>query len=136
MIKQLEIRNRGFVGRELEPLPSSLMDGMEPYTIDPEWQWIVEYDGEIVAQILACYAHGVPLILRITATKNAPKSWAVVALRQMLRDCRERGCVGFMTMLEDSKPQEVKLMRIVQKLGGYVRPFYGAIVAGSTDMRY
>lgn len=136
MIAQIEVRNRWWRGKELEKLPSELMDGMEPYTIDPEWQWVAEYDGKIVGQILACYAHGVPIIIRITSTKDAPKSWAVVALRQMLKDCRARGCVAFMTMLEDSKPQEVKLMRIVQKLGGYVKPFYGAIVAGSTDLKY
>lgn len=119
-----------------DSLPQELMDGLEAYRIDPDWQWVVEHDGKIVAQILACYAHGITILLRMSATKDAPKSWAVVALRQLLRDCRERGCIGFMTMLEDDKKQEVKLMRIVQKLGGYIRPFYGAVVAGTTDLKY
>lgn len=119
-----------------ESIPEELMDGLEAYRIDPDWQWVVEYDGYIVAQVLGCYAHGIVILLRMSATKDAPKIWAVVALRQVLKDCRERGCIGFMTMLEDSKPLEVKLMRIVQKLNGYVKPFYGAIVAGSTELKY
>lgn len=132
MIQQLSVHVR----TRYDFLPEELLDGLESYTIDHEWQWVVERDGRIVAQVLACYAHGITILLRISATKDAPKSWAVVALRQVLRDCRERGCIGFLTMLEDDKKQEVKLMRIVQKIGGYVRPFYGAIVAGTTDLKY
>lgn len=132
MIGELSVHVR----TQYDFLPEELFDGLESYVIDPEWQWVVEQDGRIVAQVLACYAHGITILLRISATQDAPKSWAVVALRQVLRDCRERGCIGFLTMLEDNKKQEVKLMRIVQKIGGYVRPFYGAIVAGTTDLKY
>lgn len=134
MITQtITVRNR-FPGEEI---PEGLIDdSLRPLLIDPDWQWLVEADGKIVAQVLACNAHGLLMFLRITATTDAPKMWAVVALRQILAECRTRGCFGFMAMLEDKRPQEVKLMRIVQKLGGYIAPFYGSIVAGGTEIGY
>lgn len=132
MISTLQIRNR-YSG---EVIPEELMSQLEAMTVDPEWQWIAEYDGKIVGQILAVNAHGMLLVLRITATKEAPKYWTVIGLRKVLRDARERGCIGYLCFLDDRQPQEVKMMRMIQKQGGVLLPVCGVWAAGSTDCGY
>jgi hypothetical protein len=132
MISTLEIRNR-YPG---EVIPTELMENLGVMQIDPEWQWLAEYEGKIVGQILGVNAHGILMLLRITSTKDAPKSWAVLGLRKVLRDARERGLIGYLCFLDDREKQEVKLMGLVQRSGGVLLPAYGCWAAGSTENEY
>lgn len=128
---KLEVRHP-YVGE----VPAELMSGLEVFKIDPEWQWVAVVEGRVVAQLLAVNAHGVLLMLRLTALPDAPKTWAVNLFREVMREARAMGCIGFTTFLSDSRPHEIKLMKIVQRLGGYLEPVSGAWVAGSTEISY
>lgn len=128
---QIEVRHP-YVGE----VPPALMVGFEAFTIDREWQWVAVHEGQVKAQLLAVNAHGLLLMLRLTALPDAPRGWAVRLFREVMKDARALGCIGFTTFLSDQNPQEVKLMKIVQRLGGYFEPQSGAWVAGSTEIKY
>jgi hypothetical protein len=112
------------------------MRGFEAFRIDPEWQWVVVQDGRVVAHLLAANAHGLLFILRLTAFPEAPRGWLVRMLRQVLRDAKTQGCLGYVTFLSDQSPREVKLMRVVEKAGGMLMPQSGAWAFGSIETRY
>ena len=117
-------------------VPVELITGFEALPLDRQWQWVLIHDGKVKAQMLCANAHGLLLIIRLTALKDAPAGWAVRFFREVMRDARAMGCIGFTTFLSDQNPQEVKLMRIVQRLGGMLNPQTGAWVAGSTEIGY
>lgn len=117
-------------------MPAELLWGLEAFTIDPHWQWVLVDGDQVKAQMLCVNAHGILMMLRLTALPDAPAAWAVRLFREVLREARSRGCIGFMTFLADSNPQELKLMRIAQRHGSYFIPQSGAWVAGSTDGKY
>ena len=53
------------------------------------------------------------------------------AVPQVLAEAARRGCVGFVTLLADDRPEEVKMARIILRLsGGGLLPFQGSIGAG------
>lgn len=126
----VRLRNPG------EKLPEALRTEFELCRIDPEWHWLVEHNGEVVASMLCANAHGMLLLLRMNAIAKAPKSWSLLALRRVLSDARERGCLGYLVMLEDSNPQEVKLMRIAMRAGAVAKPVCGALLGGSVEIGY
>jgi hypothetical protein len=117
-------------------VPADLMRGFEAYRIDSEWQWVLIVDGSVKAQMLCANAHGILLILRLIAFPDAPHGWLAAMLRHVMAEARQAGCIGFITFLSDRNPAEVKLMRIVQRMGGFVLPQSGAMVAGSTETKY
>lgn len=119
-----------------EVVPAELIQGFEAYKIDPDWQWILVVDGMVKAQMLCANAHGILMILRLTAQSDAPYGWAVKLFRQVMKDAKFAGCIGFMTFLADQNPAEVQLMRIVQRLDGYLLPQSGAWAAASVDIAY
>lgn len=122
--------------RPEETLPPELVDAYDLlYGTDCDWIWLAEYEDKVVGRILTHNMNGILLILRMNATTDAPKSWAVVTLRYLLREAGDRGMLGFLTMLQDTKPQEVKLMRIVQRNGGVLLPFSGALAFGKLEVR-
>lgn len=117
-------------------VPAELITGFESLVLDREWQWVLVHEGKVKAQMLCANAHGLLLIMRLTALPDAPPGWLVRFFREVMRDARANGCIGFTTFLSDQNPQEVKLMRIVQRLGGVMYPQTGAWVAGSTEIGY
>lgn len=112
------------------------MKGFQVWDIDPKWQWVAVHNGRVVAQLLTAPMHGVLYLMRLTALPEAPKMWAVKLFRQMLREGRELGMIGYMVMLEDSTPAQLQLMRIVQRHAGYLEPFTGVIAAGRLESTY
>jgi hypothetical protein len=117
-------------------VPADLMRGFEAYRIDPEWQWVLIVDGYVKAQMLCANVHSVLYILRLIAFPDAPHGWLAAMLRHVMAEARQAGCIGFISFLSDKNPAEVKLMRIVQRAGGFVLATTGAMVAGSTDIKY
>ncbi len=117
-------------------VPAELMAGFEAYCIDPEWQWVLVVDGKVVAQMLTAPMHGLLALLRLTAFNEAPVGWLVRFFREVLADARRQGLIGYVTFLNDSNPQERKLMRIVQHSGGMLLPATGAWGFGSTEVKY
>lgn len=128
---QLEVRHP-YLGE----VPAELMKGFQVWHIDPKWQWVAVHNGRVVAQLLSAPVHGMLYLMRLTALPEAPKTWAVKLFRQMLREGRELGMIGYMVMLEDSTPAQLQLMRIVQRHAGYLEPFTGVIAAGRLESTY
>lgn len=116
----------------LEYLPTELVGDLNSFTIDRNWQWIAIHSGKIVGQILACPMHGILQFIRISTTSDAPKTWVLVALRQVLAEASSRGLVGYTCFLDDRHPMEVKIMRLVERHGGKMIPSSGVWVAGLT----
>lgn len=131
MIGQLEVRHP-YVGE----VPAELVLGFEALPIEAEFQWVLVVDGKIKAQMLCGAMHGLLFIVRLTALPDAPKSWAVTLFRKVLADAKAQGIIGYVSFLSDSNPQEVKLMRIVQKSGGMLLPVSGAWGFGSVEVKY
>jgi hypothetical protein len=53
------------------------------------------------------------------------------ALPQVFAEARLRGCVGFLTLLADNQPGEVKMARIIQRLpDAALLPFQGSFGVG------
>jgi hypothetical protein len=112
-------------------LPLPLRAHGFPY-LDPYWCWIVEHEGRAIALIVCSFAHGMLVFWRILSVPEAPsvfRTWFLDSLPQLLSNARQRGCVGYLTMLEDRHPACVKLARIVAKTGGVLIPFVGTLGA-------
>ena len=100
--------------------------------LDAEWCWVVEHEDKTIALIVCSFAHGMLVLWRILATPDAKRvcrSWFFRALPIVLDNARQRGCVGYLTMLEDHHPACVKLARIVARTGGVLIPFVGTLGA-------
>lgn len=132
MIGQVEVRLR----YRNEEIPAELMVGIEPFHIVEDWQWVILHEDRIVAQILTAPAHGLLLFLRMMSLPEVPPLWLVLALRRIMADAKARGLFGYLTLLQDSKPKEVKMMRLVQRAGGMLLPFSGVLAFGSTEIKY
>lgn len=128
---EIEVRHP-YVGE----VPVELVAGFETLKIDTEWQWVVVCDGKVVAQMLCAPMHGIMAILRLTAFKDAPHNWTLRLFRQALTEARGEGMIGYATFLSDANPQEVKLMKIIQRSGGMLLPQSGAWGFGSSEVHY
>jgi hypothetical protein len=138
---------------EQASLPSALLDTGMPY-LDEQWTWVVEAagpprrgvgsaaTGELdtpFALVVASFAHGWLVLWRLLAVSplppTAPLNWFTEAHPLIFAEARRRGCVGFLTLLADDRPEEVKLARIAVRLaGGTLIPFQGALGVGTLDI--
>lgn len=131
MIGTIEVRHP-----YVNEVPQELLVGFEAFKVDADWQWVLVYEGKVVAQMLATNAHGVLMILRLTALPNAPLGWAVRMFRHVLKECHDLGMIGYLTFLSDKQKPEQSLMRIVSRHGGYLVPVSGAWAAGRLENNY
>jgi hypothetical protein len=100
--------------------------------LDPEWCWVVEHENKAIALLVTSKAHGMLIFWRILSTPEAPRvfrTWFLDSLPQVLSNAKQRGCVCYLTMLEDHHPACRKLARIVAATGGVLIPFVGALGA-------
>lgn len=117
-------------------VPEELIVGFETRRIDPEWQWVLVEDDKVKAQLLCCNAHGVLMMLRITALPDAPEGWALKLFRKVLSDCADQGMLGYMTFLSDATKPERRLLTIAARQGAYVVPVSGSWIAGRMENGY
>lgn len=119
--------------------PSFLPFPLRPHGfpwLDPEWCWVVEYENRAIALIVCSFAHGMLVFWRILSTDDAKRvrrTWFLDSLPTVLSNAKQRGCVGYLTMLEDHHPACAKLARIVARTGGVLIPFIGTLGAGQID---
>ena len=107
-----------------------------PYIVE-DWAWVVESDDYPApfAIIVAAFCHGWLLLYRLLAISplppGVPLTWFMEAHPQVFETARRRGCVGFLTLLDDSRPEEAQMARIAVKLaGGTVLPGKWSMCAG------
>ena len=109
---------------------SELDSGMEHYpNIDPDWVWLFQRRGEIVASLFAAPVHGVVFLLRLNAKPNnaiAIKTLMEAAFKTM----RERGFTMFFTFFDATRKEELKLARVAQRYGCQLLAYSGMIAVG------
>ena len=139
----IQVRNL----RKGETLPPDLQAHGMAYLI-PEWAWVVEpappTDPIAIltapepipfALIVGGQVHSWLLLSRVVASSPLPETipltWFLEALPQVFDEARSRGCVGFLTLLADNRPEEVRLARIVAGMPGCkILPFQGSMGFG------
>jgi hypothetical protein len=139
------VHARNLRAGEQKTLPAALLDTGMPFLV-PEWVWVVEpvsilgpfdpVQPQPFALIVCSFAHGWLVLWRILALSPLPSAiplnWFLEALPQVFAAARQRGCVGFLTLLADNRPEEVKMARIIQRMAGaMIMPFQGSLGAGS-----
>ena len=143
MSRPAAIHVRNLREGEASTLPPALLNTGMAYLI-PEWAWVVEPSSPLgpfapapppFALIVASQAHSWLVLYRILSLPalppEIPLTWVMEALPQVFAEARRRGCVGFLTLLADNRPEEVKLARIVQRLAGAtLLPFQGSMGVG------
>jgi hypothetical protein len=141
---RLAIHVRNLREGEADTLPAELRNHGMAYLI-PEWVWMVEPVNLLgpfgppqppFAIIVASQAHSWLVLWRAIAISplppTVPLNWFMEALPQVFAEARLRGCVGFMTLLADNRPSEVKMARIIASLpGATLLPFQGSLGIGS-----
>lgn len=110
-------RERARQLRSKEVIPSELDAAFDLVgQVDHEWVWVLEVDGELKGVLVASPAHGVAMIWRIVIKPGCSTMALGRLLRRFLKDCRKRGIVGYMTVLQMEGTQEA-LARIMEKVG-------------------
>ena len=144
----LTIQVRNLRAGEQASLPAALRDTGAPYLV-PEWVWVVERAAlpsplgpfgppppAPFAIVVCSFAHGWLVLWRLLSISplppGIPLNWFKEALPQVFAEARLRGCVGFLTLLADNRPAEVKMARIIASLpGATLLPFQGSLGVGS-----
>ncbi len=132
------VRARNLREDEQTTLPVALLDTGMPYLV-PEWVWVVEADINNhtcpFAVVVTSFSHGWLVLWRVLSLTplplEIPLNWFMEALPQVFAEAASRGCVGFLTLLADNRPEEVKLARIIASLpGAAILPFQGSMGVG------
>lgn len=130
------VHTRNLHEGEQNSLPPVLLDTGMPYLV-PEWVWVVEADNYPApfALVVTSFCHGWLVLWRVVAISPLPSgiplNWFLEALPQIFATAHTRGCVGFLTLLADNRPEEIKLARIVQRLAkAAILPFQGSLGVG------
>lgn len=101
-----------------EPLPLFGHGYEDSPLLQREWIWIAEVRGLPIALLIAAPCQHLAYLMRIFATKSAPRDVFVGLLRKSLADILSRGYTNFIVGLDLDRPEEAKLGRIVTKAGG------------------
>lgn len=130
------IRVRNLREGEASTLPPALQDTGMAFLI-PEWTWVVECDSYPApfAIVVAGQGHSWLVLFRLLALSplppGVPLTWFMEAHPQVFAEARRRGCVGFLALLGDDRPEEAQMARIAVKLaGGTVLPGKWSMCAG------
>jgi len=116
---------------DVKSIPDALKEGENwpLLDIDPNWMW-VSYDQEerVVGFLLACNCHGLVLLWRLKMLPSAPPTALLRLLRRFIRDIRRRGALGYMVMLDATRPEELELAKIAFRAGAKAMPCTSLLV--------
>ena len=115
----MSLKIRNFV--KGEELPDSLTAGFEKGN-QPEWIWVAEREGKIVASLVVAPAHIVAILLRLSSTDDAEPMDVRVLLVNAIKDIKDRGFEGYVTWLNPDAGVEKKLHDIIMAGGGIQLP--------------
>ena len=113
-----------------EELPLEIQTGFEKGMCDPNWIWVVERDGRIVASLIAAPAHIVVILLRLCSTEYAHPLDVRALLLTVVAAIKERGYYGYMVWADPTRPPEKALIEIVKAAGGFELPNAQVACAG------
>jgi hypothetical protein len=121
---------------DIQSIPAALKEGenWQLLDIDPDWMWVAYDDDEnIVGFLIACNCHGLAMIWRLRMLKSAPPTSLLKLLRRFIKDVRRRGCVGYMAMLDLTRPEEQALARIAFRAKALYAPGCVSVIAGTIN---
>lgn len=100
-----------------------------------DWVWVAysSKDDSPLAIIIAAPTQGLAFLMRIYATKDAPRSVFVGLLRKSLADIHSRGYHKYVTNLSLDRPKEAKLARVIERAGGS-KVTVATVYQGNTDI--
>lgn len=104
-----------------EPLPKELQTGYENGNCDPDWIWVAEHDGKLVAILVTAPMHIVVMMIRLVATEEAGLAVRSLLLH-FIKTIKERGFNGYYTMVDPGTDAGAALQRIVEGTGGMTIP--------------
>jgi hypothetical protein len=114
-----------------EEIPALLKTGFEEGSAtDPQWIWVVEREGKIVASLIAAPAHIVVILLRLLAAPEAHPFDVRALLLCAIAEMKERGYKGFMTWADPTRPTEKALIDLVIANDGVQLPNVQVACAG------
>jgi hypothetical protein len=112
--------------KDREDYPADLGMGFEGPTMDRNWCWVAEKDGEALGGLMGCPMHGALFLMRVAVKGDAPRTTLRALLRTACRVSKKRGCNGFITLTDPTTETGRKLFGIVRNVGGVQWP--GALV--------
>lgn len=93
--------------------PTSLWAGDK---LNTHWVWVAADDRDRpVGALITAPAHGVVMLLRVWLADDAPRHLLLTMLRSAARECKALGMDKWMTFLNASAPNEIRLARIALK---------------------
>jgi hypothetical protein len=104
------------------------------YQLDPEWAWGCFDDGKLVSLVLAAPFHGSLWLMRLTATKAAPRMHLKPLLRAVRDDALKLGMKFVVTFVGDGL-EERKLFKLCGRLGAGCAPWSGYFVILRPEVR-
>ena len=118
---------------DLKCIPDSLKEGENwpLLDIDPDWVWVVHEEERIVGMLIAAPCHGIVMIWRIKMAKSASPTSLLRLFRTFIKDIRRRRCLGYMAMVDVTRPEEQALMRIAFRAKGLLMPSAYSMICGS-----
>jgi hypothetical protein len=120
---------------DVKAIPDALKDG-EAWPIldlDPEWAWVAYEEDRIVGLLIAAPCHGMVFLWRIKMLPSAKPTALLHLLRRFIRDIRARGCLGYIAMLDMTRPLEQALARIAFRAQGRFVPGAVSVICGSVS---
>lgn len=124
---------------DLKAIPDALKEGENwpLLDLDPDWVW-VSYDKaeRIVGILIAAPCHGIVLLWRVKMLPSAPIMALLRLFRSFIRDLRKRHCLGYIVMLDATRPDEQALARIAFRAGALAAPGSFSLVAGSVNTKH
>lgn len=91
------------------------------WVFDKEWVWVALADRENIpmAAIIASPCHSIVLIHRVWVSKGNGKT-LLPLFRRFFKDCMYRRFRGYMSYVNVSKEEQLRLLRIATKAGAQV----------------
>jgi hypothetical protein len=100
-----------------EELPERLRTGYEKTTM-PEWFFVAERDGKVVAILITAPAHVFVILIRLLAVEGGHPMDVRSLLVDTMRTIKQRGYIGYVAWLDPKNPAEKCLMDIIEQSGG------------------
>jgi hypothetical protein len=102
-----------------ESIPAELEVGFEQLgKLDRDWCWVWSSGGEVRGVLLAAPCHGAAMIWRVSVLPGESAMAVTRLLKRFLSDIQARGCSGYLTLVDTSKPIQGRLKGIIEKNGG------------------
>lgn len=127
MSKKLEFRNL-IEGEKLPPELSG--DFPQGWEFDREWTWVALFDSEVIGVLLGAPCHGIVLMMMVKV-KTGHGYCLIGLIRYFIRESVRRGFKCYMTHLNREKPEQMKLLHILELAQGNVLPFNIVCVGGN-----